>query len=84
MQQPINEEPDNMVGPDGNQEDYYSNFARRVYYLAEEEGWDRQKVMGYFNDKQSFEKFYNNVSCLLQLLGRSDHAVSDDFFRKCT
>ena len=69
-----------MVGPDGNQEDYYSNFARRVYYLAEEEGWDRQKVMGYFNDKQSFEKFYNNVSCLLQLLSMSDHTVSDVFF----
>ena len=33
-----------------------------MYFLAEEEGWDRQKVMGYFNDKQAFEKFYNNVS----------------------
>ena len=34
MQPPMNEDPDNMGGPDGNQEDYYSNFARRVYYLA--------------------------------------------------
>jgi len=43
-------------------EDYYSNFARRVYFLAESEGWDRNKTMQYFNDRDSFEKFYTNVS----------------------
>ena len=44
------------------QEDYYSNFARRVYMIAEQENWDRATTMKYFNDRQSFEKFFANVS----------------------
>ena len=44
------------------EEDYYSNFARRVYFIAEQEGWDRAKTMRYFNDRKAFEKFYTNVS----------------------
>lgn len=46
------------------QEDYYGNFARRVYFLADEEGWDNKKTMSFFNDKQAFEKYYSNVSQL--------------------
>ncbi len=64
MQRPVSadEMPEHLGTMGSDQEEYYSNFARRVYFLAEEEGWDNKKVMGYFNDKQSFEKFYNNVS----------------------
>ena len=51
-------------------DDYYGNFARRVYFLAEQEGWDQKKVMHYFNDKPAFEKFYNNVSELVLPLKR--------------
>lgn len=45
-----------------NQDDYYSNFARRVYFLADQENWPKEKIMRYFNDKPGFEKYYNNVS----------------------
>lgn len=41
-------------------DDYYGNFARRVYFLADVEGWEQKKIMHYFNDKQSFEKYYTN------------------------
>ena len=44
------------------EEDYYSNFARRVYMIAEQESWDRATTMKYFNDRQAFEKFFTNVS----------------------
>ena len=44
------------------QDDYYSNFARRVYFLADQESWPKEKTMRYFNDKPAFEKYYNNVS----------------------
>ena len=44
------------------EEDYYGNFARRVYYLADLESWPMQKTMQYFNDKPAFEKYYANVS----------------------
>ena len=46
------------------QEDYYGNFARRVYFLADMEGWDQKKTMYYFNNREAFEKYYNNVSRL--------------------
>lgn len=46
----------------GDQDDYYSNFARRVYFLADQESWPKEKTMRYFNDKPGFEKYYNNVS----------------------
>ena len=46
------------------EEDYYSNFARRVYMLAEQENWDNATKMKYFNDRQAFEKFFTNVSDL--------------------
>lgn len=44
----------------GDQDDYYSNFARRVYFLADQESWPKEKTMRYFNDKPGFEKYYNN------------------------
>ena len=47
---------------DTSQENYYGNFARRVYYLADVEGWAREKTMRYFNDRKAFEKYYSNVS----------------------
>jgi len=28
--------------------------------MADVEKWDQKKVMHYFNDKQSFEKYYTN------------------------
>ena len=42
--------------------DYYSDFARRVYFLADLEKWPRDKTLRYFNDRQAFEKYYTNVS----------------------
>ena len=42
--------------------DYYSDFARRVYFLADLERWPRDKTLRYFNDRQGFEKYYTNVS----------------------
>jgi len=47
---------------EGDQDDYYSNFARRVYFLADQESWPKEKTMRFFNDKPAFEKYYNNVS----------------------
>ena len=32
-------------------EDYYSDFARRVYFLADLERWPREKTLRYFNDR---------------------------------
>lgn len=40
--------------------DYYSDFARRVYFLADLEKWPRDKTLRYFNDRQAFEKYYTN------------------------
>lgn len=50
---------------DGMQEDYYSNFARRVYFLADQENWPKEKTKRFFADKVAFEKYYNNVSASL-------------------
>ena len=41
-------------------EDYYGNFFKRVYYLADLEGWDKKKTLRFFNDKPAFEKYYSN------------------------
>ncbi len=53
-----------------NQNDYYSDFARRVYFLAEREHWNKEKTLRYFNDREGFEKYYNNVSEKLPLCAR--------------
>ena len=39
---------------------YYEDFAKRVYMIAELEGWNKQKTMTYFNDRKAFEKFFSN------------------------
>jgi len=46
----------------GVEEDYYGSFARRVYFMADVEGWNQKKIVHYFNNMQAFEKYYNNVS----------------------
>ena len=53
------QEQDNIA-----QEDYYSDFARRVYFLAKVENWDSKRTMEQFNDRPGFEKYYANVSFL--------------------
>ena len=55
---------DEGSGYNEGEDDYYSNFARRVYYIAEAEQWDTKKTMKYFNDRQAFEKYYTNVSSI--------------------
>ena len=41
--------------------------------MAEQEGWNQKKIMHYFNNMQAFEKFYNNVSELMNsVLSDSD------------
>ena len=44
------------------EEDYYSNFARRVYDLAKVENWSAAKTRKYFNDREAFEKVFRAVS----------------------
>ena len=55
------------------EEDYYSNFARRLYELAERENWDAATKMKYFNDRPAFEKYFTNVS-ELNKSSTSEHA----------
>ena len=43
-------------------EDYYSSLARRVYFIAEVENWPYQKTVNMLNDKEAFERFYEQVS----------------------
>ena len=43
-------------------EDYYSSLARRVYFIAEVEDWDYHTTVKMLNDKEGFERFYENVS----------------------
>ena len=59
-----NQDNQQMDTEEANQfeEDYYSNFARRLYELAERENWDAATKMKYFNDRPAFEKYYTNVS----------------------
>ena len=62
----MQEAADHMEGSGDEQaqdeSDYYSDFARRVYFLADLERWPRDKTLRYFNDRQAFEKYYTNVS----------------------
>ncbi len=64
MQEPDVRAADQMEGSDEEeaQNDYYSDFARRVYFLAEREHWPKDKTLKFFNDREAFEKYYNNVS----------------------
>lgn len=41
-------------------EDYYSSLARRVYFIAEVEDWDYHTTVRMLNDKEGFERFYEN------------------------
>ena len=49
-------------------EDYYSSLARRVYYLAEVESWPYAQTVKMLNDKEGFERYYENVSVLTSIL----------------
>ena len=48
--------------PEIDGEDYYSSLARRVYFIAEIEDWDYNKTVKMLNDKEQFEKYYEQVS----------------------
>ena len=43
-------------------EDYYSSLARRVYFIAEVEAWPYAKTVKMLNDKEGFERYYEQVS----------------------
>ena len=43
-------------------EDYYSSLARRVYFIAEVEAWPYAKTVKMLNDKDAFERYYEQVS----------------------
>ena len=53
-------------------EDYYSSLARRVYFIAEVEDWDYHTTVKMLNDKEGFERFYENVSPTAKLLSMFD------------
>ena len=58
---------------DDSGEDYYGNFARRVYFMADVEGWNQKKIVHYFNNMQAFEKYYTNVSVFRKrIMDKSD------------
>ena len=47
-------------------EDYYSSLARRVYFIAEVENWPYSQTVKMLNDKEEFERFYEQVSILFE------------------
>ena len=47
-------------------EDYYSSLARRVYFIAEVENWPYQQTVQMLNDKEGFERFYEQVSVIFE------------------
>lgn len=53
-------------------EEYYRNLARRVYLLADLEGWSSKQTMKMLSDKVAFEKYYSAVSgyqsCLIVII----------------
>ena len=42
-------------------EDYYSSLARRVYFIAEVESWPYSQTVKMLNDKEAFERYYEQV-----------------------
>ena len=65
----------NTEGDESAADEYYGNFARRVYFMADVEGWNQKKIVHYFNNMQAFEKFYANVSSNMSAtLGTRKHA----------